>query len=167
MASVFLVGRRSLGKQNEQSMAKASAKILVKCEGNNSPKYDGKIWEEEIKYIVDVNGQSIDSHSQQEIKPGDRVIIRRPGKGGRRARSWHGTVMSESDVEEASRQAVKQPSSKRKRKTNSGDDSNSGSSKKPKCKYHHRWFISIPCIFGLHNSLMWCLYNFKDYNLWN
>ena len=120
MASVFLVGRRSLGKQNEQSMAKALAKILVKCEGNNSPKYDGKIWEEEIKYIVDVNGKSIDPHSQQEIKPGDRVIIRRPGKGGRRARSWHGTVMSESDVEEASRQAVKQPSSKRKRNTNSG-----------------------------------------------
>ena len=56
MASVFLLGRQSLGKQNEQSMAKALAKVLVKCEGNNSPKYDGKIWKEEIKYIVDVNG---------------------------------------------------------------------------------------------------------------
>ena len=76
-------------------------------------------------YIVDVNGQSIDPHSQQVIKPGDRVIIRRPGKGGRRVRNWHGTVMSDSDVEEASRQSVKRSSSSRKRKAYSKDDGSS------------------------------------------
>ena len=70
-----------------QKMAIAIAKIFVKCEGNNSPKYDGKIWEEDVKYIVKVNGQSIDPRSQEDIKPGDRVIIRRPGKGGRRIRN--------------------------------------------------------------------------------
>ena len=35
-------------------MAKALAKVLMKCKGNNSPKYN------EVKYIVDINGQSID-----------------------------------------------------------------------------------------------------------
>ena len=46
-----------------QKMANAVVKIFVKCEGNNSPKYDGKIWKEEVKYIVDVNGQLIDPRS--------------------------------------------------------------------------------------------------------
>ena len=83
MASVSLVGHQNFSKQNVQLMAKALAKVLMKCKGNNSPRYN------EVKYIVDINGQSIDPHSQQDIKPGDRVIIRRPGKGGRRARNRH------------------------------------------------------------------------------
>ena len=53
------------------------------------------------------------THSQQDIKPGDRVIIRRPGKGERRARNWHWIVMSVSNIEEASHQAMKQPSPKK------------------------------------------------------
>ena len=103
---------------------------------SNSPKYDGKIWEEEVKYIVKVNGQSIDPCLRQDIKPGDRVIIWRPGKGGR-VRNWHGIVMSDSDIEEASRksvkQSVKQPSSTRKRKGHSEHEGSS--SKKPKGTY--------------------------------
>ena len=84
-----------------------------------------------LYYIVDVNGQSVDPRSQQDIKPGDRVIIRRPGKGGRRACNLYRIVMSDTDIEEASHQAVKQSSSNRKRKADSGDDGNSGSSKIP------------------------------------
>ena len=120
-----------------QKMAKAVAKIFVKCKGNNSPKYDRKIWKEEVKYTVEVNGQLLDPRLQQDIKPGDRVIIRHPGKGRRRIRNWHGIVMSDSDVEEASRksvkQSVKQPSTTRKRKGHS--EHKGSSSKKPKGTY--------------------------------
>ena len=109
------------------------AKLLVKCEGNNSPKYDGKIWEEDLKFVVNVNGQTIDLNSNVEVKPGDRVTVKRPGKGGKNVRYWHGVVMSESgNVEEA---AADQSSSTRKRKHESKRDSDS--SKKPKCKYVH------------------------------
>lgn len=105
------------------------AKLLVKCEGNNSPKYDGKIWEEELKFVVNLNGQAIDLSSNVQVKPGDRVTITRPGKGGRSGRDWHGVVMAESDVEEAN-----QSSSTRKRKNETKRDC--GSSKKPKGKHY-------------------------------
>ena len=83
--------------------AQLMATLLVKCEGNNSPKYDGKIWEEELKFVVNINGQEIDPNSQGNVKinPGDIVTIRRPGKRGKRGRNWHGTVESQSDPLEA------------------------------------------------------------------
>ena len=83
-----------------QNNALAMAKILVKCEGNNLPKYDGKIWEEELKFVVSINEQTVDLHRQSEfeVKPGDRVVICRPGKGGKKGRNWKGTVMSQSDL---------------------------------------------------------------------
>ena len=138
-----------------QKMAIGAAKIFVKCEGNNSPKYDGKIWEEEVKYIVEVNGQSIDPCSQQDIKPGDRVIIRRPGKGGRRVRNWQGIVMSDSDVEEASRKSVKQPSSTRKRKGHSEHESSSN--KKPKGT--QGTYVRITIAVVLQYSIVFGLYS--------
>ena len=60
------------------------AKVLVKCEGNQSPRYDGKVCVEELKFVVEVNGQIIDNNlkSNVQVKPGDRVTIRRPGKEG-------------------------------------------------------------------------------------
>ena len=105
------------------------AKVLVKCEGNNSPKYDRRVWQEELKSVVNVNGQAIDPHlhGNLEVKPGDSVAIWRPGKGGKRGRKWHGIVMSQSDAEGASRQP--QPSSSRKRKNDSEDDDGSHSKK--------------------------------------
>ena len=36
-----------------------------------------------------------------KIIPGDTVTIRRLGKGGKRGRNWHGTVVSQSDLLEA------------------------------------------------------------------
>ena len=66
--------------------AQLMATLLVKCEGNNSPKYDGKIWEEELKFVVNINGQEIDPNSQGNVKinPGD---IRRPGKRAKLAQN--------------------------------------------------------------------------------
>ena len=32
-------------------------KLPVYCQGNNSKKYDGKVWLEEYEDIVEVNGQ--------------------------------------------------------------------------------------------------------------
>ena len=105
------------------------AKILVKCEGNNSPKYDGKIWEEELKFIVSINGQTVDLHQQPEVKRGDQVVICRPGKGGKKGRNWKGTVMSQSDLANKSLQAGPHSSSSRKRKA---DDQLGGAPKKGK-----------------------------------
>ena len=69
---------------------------------------------------MNVNGQAVDSNQQADIqiKPGDRVVLCRPGKGGKRGRNWHGVVMSQSDLEEASHQS-KPHSSNRKRKVDS------------------------------------------------
>ena len=107
------------------------AKLLVKCEGNNSPKYDGRVWQEDLKSVISVNGQMIDPHSHRnlQVRPVDSVTIWCPGKGGKRGRSWHGIVMS--DTEEASHQPL--PSSSRKRKSDSQDDG--GTRKKPKGMY--------------------------------
>ena len=42
------------------------AMILVKCEGNDSPKYDGKNWKEELKFVVSVNGVTVDLHERKQ-----------------------------------------------------------------------------------------------------
>ena len=52
------------------------------CDGNNYPKYDGKVWEEAAKFIVSVNGNKVDILRGAEIglKPGDKVVVCHPGK---------------------------------------------------------------------------------------
>lgn len=97
------------------------AEILVRYEDNNSPRYDGKIWREELKCVVEVNGQAVDIPqvtSDFEVKPGDHVVICRLGKGRKRGRRWKGVVMSQPDaVEEASPLPVSHTSLSRKRTT--------------------------------------------------
>lgn len=82
------------------------AEILAKCEGNNSPKYDGKVWKEALKFVVSVNGVAVDLREKEhpKVNCGDRVLLYRPGKGGKRGRHWTGIVVSQSDLEEASNQ---------------------------------------------------------------
>lgn len=85
------------------------------CNGNNSPKYDGKVWEEETKFIVSVNGNKVDflRGAEIELKPGDQIVVCRPGKGGKKGRNWHSIIISRSEnVEGAS--AVQSLSRKRK-----------------------------------------------------
>ena len=76
------------------------AKFLLKCEGNNSSKYNGKIWEEGLRFLININRQTIDHSLQNSVKiePGDRVTTRCP------ARSWYGVAMSQFDLDEASQQ---------------------------------------------------------------
>ena len=59
------------------------------CSGNNSPKYGGKVWEEETKFIVSVNGKEVDFLRGAEIavKPRDHIVVCRPGKGGKKGRN--------------------------------------------------------------------------------
>ena len=62
------LGKRILKFDNTKQIIHTwMAKLLVKCEGNNLLKYDGKIWEEELKFVVNINGQEIDPQLQGNI----------------------------------------------------------------------------------------------------
>ena len=46
-----------------QPSTKLQNRWLVKCEGNNSPKYDGRVWQEQLKYgVVLVSKIKFDMH---------------------------------------------------------------------------------------------------------
>ena len=49
------------------------------------------MWEEETKFIVSVNGNKVDflQGAEIELKPGDQIVVCRPGKGGKKGRNWH------------------------------------------------------------------------------
>ena len=64
------------------------ATVLIRCQGNNSPRYDGKLFYEPVNTIVKVNGAEVHGIAVAELKPGDSVTIKR-GKG---ARLWNGIV---------------------------------------------------------------------------
>ena len=64
------------------------ALILVKCVGNNSPRYDGKTFYERLSTITTVNSKEVHNVTAAEHKPGDSVII----KHGKGSRLWHGII---------------------------------------------------------------------------
>ena len=73
--------------------------IVVKGEGNNSVKYDGKFWTEQLRYVVSVNGLAVNRKQPTKIKRGDRVILFCPPKGRQKTRTLLGTVyMSEENL---------------------------------------------------------------------
>ena len=89
--------------------------ILVKYEGNNSPRYNGKIWREKLESVVEVNQQVTQAPTDLEVKRGDRVVVYRFGKGAKRGRRWKGVVMSQSDLMEEASLLAPKASSGRKR----------------------------------------------------
>ena len=94
---------------------------------------------------MSVNGQTVDLHRQPEVKRGDRLVICRPGKGGKKGRNWKGTVMSQLNK---SLQAGPHSSSNRKRKA---DDKLGSAPKKGKptgtyifLKKKKKWAYTAP-----------------------
>ena len=52
----------------------------MRCIGNNSKRYNDKVWWEEISTIVEVNNKPTDKLLKSDLKSGDNVIIRFGGK---------------------------------------------------------------------------------------
>ena len=108
--------------------------ISILSIGNQSSRYDGKVWQESIDSIIEVNGELVDGKSldRDYLKDGDKVVYRY------RNRTWKGEVVisrllsdSASDVVlPASRTAVAPPS----RKRTSSDAQNPSAPKPAKTK---------------------------------
>ena len=69
-------------------------RIPVQCVGNDSKRYDGKVWLERLQDIVEVNGRQISEPlCPSSFKEGDAVKVRQLVKGGR-VKLWNGVVVS-------------------------------------------------------------------------
>ena len=66
----------------------------MQCVGNDSKRYDGKVWLERLQDIVEVNGRQISEPlCPSSFKEGDAVKVRQLVKGGR-VKLWNGVVVS-------------------------------------------------------------------------
>ena len=105
-------------------------RIPVQCVGNDSKRYDGKVWLERLQDIVEVNGRQISEPlCPSSFKEGDAVKVRQLVKGGR-VKLRNGVVVS-SPQEERSTPKPRQRSpstTPRKQKQQMTD------TKKPKAK---------------------------------
>ena len=69
-------------------------RIPVQCVGNDSKRYDSKVWLERLQDIVEVNGRQISEPlCPSSFKEGDAVKVRQLVKGGR-VKIWNGIVVS-------------------------------------------------------------------------
>ena len=70
-------------------------KLPVYCQGNNSKRYDGKVWLEALENVVEVNGQEVsETLLLSAFKNGDLVKLRERLKNGK-VRFWNGVVVLE------------------------------------------------------------------------
>ena len=70
--------------------------IFVKYEGNNSSRYDGKVYETDTRLVASLNGEPVDVDPEAtslgiEFSPGDRVSIKH-GKS-KSSKTWLGFVV--------------------------------------------------------------------------
>ena len=55
--------------------------VPIRCQDNNSKKFDDKVWWEDLKTIVEVNGEAVDETLQRSVlNDGDRVLVKFGGK---------------------------------------------------------------------------------------
>ena len=64
-------------------------RIPVRCVGNDSKRYDGKVWLELVEDIVEVNEELLsESILPSALKEGDAVKVRQHSKGGHHKKLW-------------------------------------------------------------------------------
>ena len=95
------------------SMAtKPPGTVLIKWVGNNSPRFDDRIFWQDIHYIVSVNDRDVSVLSPSHLEPGDIVLVQHLGKHNKPGRRlWKAVVMDENEVAEAQAAARLSPSS--------------------------------------------------------
>ena len=65
----------------------------MQCVGNDSKRYDGKVWLERLQDIIEVNGRQISEPlCPLAFKEGDAVKVRHLVKGAR-VKLWNGVVV--------------------------------------------------------------------------
>ena len=69
-------------------------RVPVRCSGNESKRYDGKVWLERLQDIIELNGAPVtadDDITRSSLKTGDSVKVRQVWKNGRE-KIWSGFV---------------------------------------------------------------------------
>ena len=93
----------------------------MQCVGNDSKRYDGKVWLERLQDIIEVNGRQIpEPLCPSAFKEGDAVKVRQLVKGGR-VKLWNGVVVGSPQEERSAfnttpKPGQRSPSTTRKRK---------------------------------------------------
>ena len=76
--------------------------VLITWIGNNSPRFDERIFWQDVQSIVSVNDQDVFVLLRVDLKPGDAVIVKHVGKHNKPGRRlWKAVVMDEDEVTEA------------------------------------------------------------------
>ena len=93
---------------------KPAGAVLIKWVGNNSPRFDERIFWQDIQSIVSVNNRDVSGGlpSPADLKPGDTVFvqhIRKHNKPGQR--HWKAVVMDKDEAAKAQAVAQLSPSS--------------------------------------------------------
>ena len=51
--------------------------VSVICEGNDSKRFDGRVWWEDISTITEVNGKEVDKTlDKSQLQNGDKVVVK-------------------------------------------------------------------------------------------
>ena len=91
---------------------KPTGAVLIKWVGNNSPRFDERIFWQDVQSIVSVNDRDVSALSRVDLKPGDAVVVQHVGKHNKPGRRlWKAVVMDEDEVAEAQAAARLSPSS--------------------------------------------------------
>ena len=81
----------------------------MQCVGNDSKRYDGKVWLERLQDIIEVNGRQISEPlCPSSFKEGDAVKVRQLVKGGR-VKLWNGVVVSSPQEERSAFNTTPKP----------------------------------------------------------
>jgi len=100
------------GEVKYRMATKPTGAVLIKWVGNNSPRFDERIFWQDIQSIVSVNDQDVPVLSPADLKPGDTVLVQHIGKHNKPGRRrWKAVVMDEDEVAEAQAAARLSPSS--------------------------------------------------------
>ena len=76
--------------------------VSIKWVGNNSPRFDDRIFWQDIQPIVSLNDQDVSVLSPANMKPGDTVLVQHIGKQNKPGRPrWKAVVVDEDEVPEA------------------------------------------------------------------
>ena len=103
---------RHHGEVKRSMATKPTGAVLIKWVGNNSPRFDERIFWQDVQSIVSVNDRDVSALSRVDLKPGDAVVVQHVGKHNKPGRRlWKAVVMDEDEVAEAQAAARLSPSS--------------------------------------------------------
>ena len=66
--------------------------VPIRCIGNDSKKYDDKVWLEDVNTIVQLNNKEVNNLRKCDLKNGDQVLVKFPSSKAKKPKLYNGVV---------------------------------------------------------------------------